>query len=159
LCFHYFFKINLKFIAVINNTIISQIYIHTTCGIKINISLNFNKSELGQTLKSSIIYNSVATHKNCKIYESKFHFLAKKINHHAIINKIRLENIELNQKIQVKIINQAKKYITFSAYFCFLSHIYNNIFQKIALHIYHHIKTKIFHHHAVITYQLQSLFI
>jgi hypothetical protein len=85
--------------------------------------------------------------------------LASNINTQAIKNNITLENIELNQKIPVKIISHAKKYITFSAYFSFLSHIYKSIFQKTALHIYPHIKTIVFHHQAVVAKPLQSLLI
>ena len=123
------------------------------------ILLNFERSELGQTLKSSIIYNIEAIHKNCKIIESNFDFLASSIKIQASNNKIILEKIELNQKIAVKIINQAKEYITISEAFSFFVQIYKSKFQNIALQIYHHIKTIVVKPQAVLANQLQSEFI
>jgi hypothetical protein len=110
LIFIYFLKINFKLYTVIIITIINQIIIQTELG---KIPENFDKSELGQTEKSSIIYNRLETHKNCKIKLSYFVYLAKANNPPAKINKIKLERIELNQNIATKIINQAIKYNIF----------------------------------------------
>jgi len=156
---YYFLNINFKLNQVIIITIISHKYIHILWGIIIKISLNFDKSELGHTLKSSIICSIVAIHKNCKIIESYFVFFAEYINIHEIKNNIRLEKIELNQKIQVKIIIQDNIYITISEIFCFFDQIYNNIFQNIALQIYHHIRTTLLKSQAVVANPLQLEFI
>jgi len=129
------------------------------CGIMIKISLNFDRSELGQTLKSSIICNSEVTHRNCKTSESKFVFFASNINTHDIKNNIIVETISVNHHTQENIINHAKKYITFSECFTSFNQIYKSKFQKIALQIYHHIKTILLHHQAVTATQLQSLLI
>jgi hypothetical protein len=50
--------------------------------------------------------------------------------------------IELNQIIETRNINPDKKYIIFCDIFSFLNQIYNKIFPKIALQIYHHIIIK-----------------
>ena len=60
-------------------------------GTIIKIALKFPKSELGQTLKSSSMYNIVATHRNWSTSESKLDFLANNINTPAIINNIILD--------------------------------------------------------------------
>gem|GEM_PF-3646337 len=53
--FYFSSKIFFKLYQVIKITIISQIIIQINSGINTKISENFFKSELGQTLKSSII--------------------------------------------------------------------------------------------------------
>jgi len=55
------FKLN----QVIRRTVTSHIIIQTDCGININISVNFERSELGHVLKSSIINSTLAIHKSC----------------------------------------------------------------------------------------------
>jgi hypothetical protein len=110
-------------------------------------------------LKSSIIKSIEATHKNCKTKESYLVFFVIIINNKAINISITDENIELNHTIELKNINHDSKYIAFSEYFFFLYQIYKSIFQKIALQIYHHIRTIDLIHHEVTAYQLPSLFI
>jgi len=117
---YFFLKINFKLYQVIAITKISQTIIQTELGKKLE---NFSKSELGQTLKSSIIKIILEIHKNCKTKLSYLVYLAKANNHPANINKIQLDNIELNQNTATKIINAEIKYNIFSDSFSFLNQI------------------------------------
>jgi hypothetical protein len=101
----------LIFQDVNHNTIINQIIIHKESGINTNIFPNFSISELGQTLKSSIIYNRVVIHKNCNISASYSLFFDKLNIIHAKENNINDHIIELNQTIAVNINKADRIYI------------------------------------------------
>lgn len=124
-----------------------------------NKSANFDKSELGQTLKSSIIKRTLTNHKNDKKIESNFVCFAKNIKSNPSTINIRLDRIELNNTIEVNIISPHKKYITFSEYLDLVNQIYNSIFHNIALHTYQPINTIDLSQPEVIAYQLPSWFI
>lgn len=91
---------DLRLSAVIRSTIINQIIIQIDWGITIKISENFERSELGHTLKSSIIKRILATHRNCRIIVSYDVYFARVMSIPARISKITKEITELNQNIQ-----------------------------------------------------------
>ena len=103
---YYFFKINLKLYIVIKITLINQIIIQTDSG---TIQEKAFKSELGQTLKSSIINIILEIHKNCKTKLSYLVYFAKANNIADKAKIIKLETTELNQNIATKTIKPAKK--------------------------------------------------
>ena len=96
---NYFLIIFFIFTPVIINTIINQANIHITSGVIINISPNLAISELGHTLKSSIICKRVVIHKNCTINASYDSFFDTLNNNQDKLNKINDPIIELNQII------------------------------------------------------------
>ena len=101
--------ISFRLNQVIASTSVNQIIIQINSGM---IVLKLDRSELGHTLKSSIINNILATARNCKTDELSFVFLAIKISDADKIISRTVETMLLNQKIEVNIINQAKKYKT-----------------------------------------------
>jgi hypothetical protein len=140
-------------------TIMNQIIIQTDCGIMTNISENFERSEVGQTLKSSMIKRTLATQRNCKMILSYEVYFAKSISIQASSNKMIKDIMELNQMIQVKTSRAAKMYSIFSEVLSVsLSQILSNRFPNSALQIYHPMSMKLLHHPLVVANPLPFVF-
>jgi len=106
-----------------------------------------------------MIKRILATQRNCKMIVSYDVYLAKAISMPARASKIIKESRELNQNTHTPTSKTDKAYNIFSD--CLpvsWSQILRSIFQKIALPIYHHMRTKLLHPPLVVASQLPLLF-